>query len=425
MTGRIEPALPSRARTLWRPQHVFAASIGSRAQLAAFNDHGAIAVNFDVLRGRAPRIRISGGQSETFSLWETRSGSGFVTHPKFNARLVTVRFVTSGRITYHHRRGNFVGMPQVATLVGFDQLRSVEASPDFGAVSATIAVDVLAAAHGALTGDRTRALPRLETVAEVGSDGMRALYCTVARMQHRVAAGLDADLYMLPLLQEIMSYQLLSAWPRTEAAPVGRAGGVPARAMRTALDYIEANVARPLALSEIAAAAGVSVRALQDTFRTETGQSLGQFVIARRAQRLPADLADRPGVPVPRRPGGMPAPREDLLTRAQDLIERELHRADLSPARVAARLGISVRKLHLVFEPSGESFTRRVLARRLARADRLLRDAPDRSVTEVAYAAGFESLSTFFRSYRAAYGASPGERRAEAGRARDGTDDPA
>ncbi|MDP4023406.1 AraC family transcriptional regulator [Methylobacterium sp. NEAU 140] len=103
--------------------------------------------------------------------------------------------------------------------------------------------------------------------------------------------------------------------------------------------------------------------------------------------------------------------RQALLVRAQDLIERELHRADLNPARVAARLGISVRKLHLVFEPSGETFGRHLLARRLALADRLLRDAPHLSVTEVAYAAGFESLSTFFRGYRAAYGASPGERR--------------
>ncbi|MDP4026820.1 AraC family transcriptional regulator [Methylobacterium sp. NEAU 140] len=103
--------------------------------------------------------------------------------------------------------------------------------------------------------------------------------------------------------------------------------------------------------------------------------------------------------------------RAGLLARAHRLIEQNLHRTDLSPAQVATWLGISVRKLHLVFEPGGVSFSRYVLARRLERADRLLREAPRMSVTEIAHAAGFESLPTFFRGYRAAYGTSPGERR--------------
>jgi AraC-like DNA-binding protein len=121
---------------------------------------------------------------------------------------------------------------------------------------------------------------------------------------------------------------------------------------------------------------------------------------------------------------GTAAIREGLLARARHLIERDLHRTDLTPAHVAAELGVSLRKLHLVFEPSGESVGRHLLARRLARSDRLLREAPHMSVTEIAYASGFEALSTFFRGYRAAFGASPGERRA-APAAENGPDAPA
>ncbi|MDP4026456.1 helix-turn-helix transcriptional regulator [Methylobacterium sp. NEAU 140] len=106
--------------------------------------------------------------------------------------------------------------------------------------------------------------------------------------------------------------------------------------------------------------------------------------------------------------------REALLVRAQRLIEQNLLRPDLGPAQVAAWLGVSVRTLHLAFEPSGESFSRYILARRLERADRLLQKDPQMSVTQAAFAAGFESLSTFFRCYRSAYGATPGERRARA-----------
>lgn len=130
------------------------------------------------------------------------------------------------------------------------------------------------------------------------------------------------------------------------------------------------------------------------------------------------------GAADPREETGAAAIRRGLLDRAHRLIERDLHRADLTPARIAASLGVSVRKLHLVFEPSGESVSRRVLARRLARADRLLRARPDLTVTEVAYACGFDGLSTFFRGYRAAFGAAPGERRSIAVE-EDGPGDPA
>ena len=70
-------------------------------------------------------------------------------------------------------------------------------------------------------------------------------------------------------------------------------------------------------------------------------------------------------------------------------------------------LKISVRQLHLLFEPTATSFARYVLARRLERACLLLVQVPRRSVTDVAFAAGFESLSTFYRTFRAAYGISP------------------
>ena len=122
-------------------------------------------------------------------------------------------------------------------------------------------------------------------------------------------------------------------------------------------------------------------------------------------------LASR-GVGDPRDEAGSAAIREGLLVRARRLVERDLHRPDLSPPRIAAALGISVRKLHLAFEPTGTSVSRYILERRLARADRMLAQSPVTPVTEVAYACGFDSLSTFFRCYRAAYGDSPGARQA-------------
>jgi AraC-like DNA-binding protein len=103
------------------------------------------------------------------------------------------------------------------------------------------------------------------------------------------------------------------------------------------------------------------------------------------------------------------AVRAGLLAKARRAIERNLHRSDLSPALVAAELGISVRSLHLLFEPTGQSFSRTVVAMRLIESHRLLQQEPTRQVSDIAFSCGFESLATFYRVFRRAYGLSPGE----------------
>jgi AraC-like DNA-binding protein len=111
----------------------------------------------------------------------------------------------------------------------------------------------------------------------------------------------------------------------------------------------------------------------------------------------------------PRADSARGAVRTALLDRVHALIERRLHEPGLSPAQVAAALGVSVRQLHILFAPTGTSFSRHLRMRRVARARRILETAPRTSVTEAAYASGFDSLSTFFRSFRAAYGCAPGD----------------
>lgn len=101
--------------------------------------------------------------------------------------------------------------------------------------------------------------------------------------------------------------------------------------------------------------------------------------------------------------------RFGFLQAARNILARELQRPGLSPAGVAAALGISVRQLHILFEPTGESFSRTLIAMRLAEARRLLQSAPAMAVTDIAHACGFESLATFYRGFRAAYGITPGD----------------
>jgi AraC-like DNA-binding protein len=106
------------------------------------------------------------------------------------------------------------------------------------------------------------------------------------------------------------------------------------------------------------------------------------------------------------------AVRAGRLTEAKRYIDRHLADSDLSPAKVAAALGISVRALHLLFEPTGGSFARTVLRLRLEECRAALLGNHARPVTDIAFAWGFGSLSGFYRAFQAAFALTPGDLRA-------------
>jgi AraC-like DNA-binding protein len=115
------------------------------------------------------------------------------------------------------------------------------------------------------------------------------------------------------------------------------------------------------------------------------------------------------GMSAPRNERSRDAIRAGLLQRAKQAVETNIHRHDLSPSMLAGLIGISVRQLHLLFEPTGTSYTRYVLSRRLEHARLLLSQCPERNVADIAHACGFDGLSTFYRNFRFAFGTSPAD----------------
>jgi AraC-like DNA-binding protein len=115
------------------------------------------------------------------------------------------------------------------------------------------------------------------------------------------------------------------------------------------------------------------------------------------------------------RPGsrlGQAALRTARLSQARRLIARHLQNPDLAPSMVADLLGVSVRHLHMLFEAAEKSFSQTVTNERLKRSRRLLREAPERLIADIATSCGFESLATYYRVFNAAYGMAPGDFRA-------------
>jgi AraC-like DNA-binding protein len=90
---------------------------------------------------------------------------------------------------------------------------------------------------------------------------------------------------------------------------------------------------------------------------------------------------------------------------------QNLHDCELTPQRVAAHFGISVRTVHLRFERIGRTFGRWLLDHRLDACHTALRDERQRdaNISEIAYHWGFNDLSHFNKVFRARFDTTPRE----------------
>jgi AraC-like DNA-binding protein len=144
-----------------------------------------------------------------------------------------------------------------------------------------------------------------------------------------------------------------------------------------------------------------------DTATRLAGHACGILALA---LDQPTDTHPRPG-----------ALRQDHLHAAALAdIDEHLTDTDLSPAAVAARLGVSVRLLYSVFAGRRHSFAGEVRRRRLDHAWRDLQDPALAHlwVIDVAVAAGFPDVTSFHRAFRREYGQTPAQvRRASLGAA--------
>lgn len=275
----------------WRPQSFFSHQLNSVRSFELLNEHGGIAVDFHALHKAKPHLAIEGGQSSAMSLWLTRSATGFLTVPRLEADLFTIRFVTSGRMIRRNRSGEHHGYSGHAMFVAFEDMRNEEASAHFSAISGTITRTALLASHRALEAAEDDACPELEPVTPVETLAMRSFLLCFQHLHQRLQQVDPARDLFFPLFDEIVSYQLLSCWPRRASERRSYRAAVSSPNLRSAMAYIDAHLGEPLKLAEVAAAAGVSVRTLQHAFKHQLGTTPLGFIIEQRLQRVHSDLA--------------------------------------------------------------------------------------------------------------------------------------
>ena len=114
---------------------------------------------------------------------------------------------------------------------------------------------------------------------------------------------------------------------------------------------------------------------------------------------------------------GVQAARQTAVLEA---IRMRAGEPGLDPTHVADAIGLSVRYLHRLLEPTGRTFSEHLLRQRLERAHARLCEADcSLKIAEVARASGFTDMSHFNRSFRGAFGNTPYGVRVRAARRRD------
>lgn len=114
---------------------------------------------------------------------------------------------------------------------------------------------------------------------------------------------------------------------------------------------------------------------------------------------------------------GRGVPTARLRAIKADII-RNLTDRNLSINTIARRHGITPRYVSMLFDGDATTFSEFVLMKRLNQAHRTLINPrfSDRTVSSVAFGAGFGDLSYFNRAFRRLYGATPSDVRAKAQR---------
>jgi AraC-like DNA-binding protein len=140
-----------------------------------------------------------------------------------------------------------------------------------------------------------------------------------------------------------------------------------------------------------------------------------------RIETIPADTRARLGenlldlIATALLPQTHPAtPRSAAMTLARVKLWIETHLAEeLTAEGIATRCGVSARHLNRLFGREETSLMRYVWQRRLTRCHNELADPAKcgHPITHLAFAAGFNDLSHFSRSYRARYGCAPSDTR--------------
>lgn len=257
----------------------------------------------------------------------------------------------------------------------------------------------------------------------LGSLTLHELGCGPARLDRRVPPGPQSGFLLLMVRQGNVSathcghHAVLAEGDLVLCEPASRLGleftgparlvllTLPHRLLRTALPSPERFCGRVLPASRgLAPALAALVASLATQLENDPSEEL--------RTRLGRHVLELLGSSYALAFDAEPAPSAVVSGRSAQVrryIEQHLRDASLSPGAIASALRLSSRYVRLVFASSGETVSTYILRRRLEECARQIADPQWRghSISEIAFAWGFNSAPHFTRSFRERYGCSP------------------
>jgi AraC-like DNA-binding protein len=110
--------------------------------------------------------------------------------------------------------------------------------------------------------------------------------------------------------------------------------------------------------------------------------------------------------------GGLPDTLQSVERAVREYVAQHADDPDLTPSTVAHSLGWSVRQVQLALQRAGTTTSDLIRSTRLTHAADLLRNAPPgTTITSIAFASGFRSMTTFEVVFKKEFGLTPGEAR--------------
>jgi AraC-like DNA-binding protein len=184
--------------------------------------------------------------------------------------------------------------------------------------------------------------------------------------------------------------------------------------MRLPKSSVDTRVARPDLIPGVLLRGGNPISQLFASY-VRNGFAVADGLSAEAAAAFAAHAVELLALALGERPSDEPLPaqalREALFLRADRMIALHFAEADLSSDRIARTLGVSKRMLQKLFAEHGATVMGRVWERRVSRAAELLAmpEASHRSITEIAFACGFNDSAHFSRAFAARFAATPSQ----------------
>jgi len=97
---------------------------------------------------------------------------------------------------------------------------------------------------------------------------------------------------------EFLAHHMIHSYSTLSAPPPRASGGLPARRLKLILDYIEENLAQPIALRQLGELAGISTRHFERAFRQAVGVPPHAYVVRKRVARAQNLLLSEPGLTI-------------------------------------------------------------------------------------------------------------------------------